>query len=875
MNISYNVTKEKVNSKAIAEWTEGSGIRENLALVNLENTIYGLWEVFAVDPNSGRRVNRGQRKTSESNPKYRSFPAKRETDAIPLALDDATVTEILIKAGMELFAEFHKHYRNETDDDLGFYRFLLGHPQIPVHITEGVKKAACLLSRGYAAIALPGVWNGGANGQTELKPVLREFCTGRDVYLVFDSDFHTKPQVWDALKTLSTLIQDNWAKDTDTTPECKVVVWDESLGKGVDDLVVQNGDTALKTAISKALTLAQWERQFPKPEGFGGSAKGKLSAVKLGSEIAEDYRDTWAFNDGAQEWMQYRESTGTWEGVSDGVMESSINSIIKSRGITTHSGNSFIANILGELKRELRVSPWNERSDVLPFTNCCVLIETGEIIEHSPGHRLTWHLPRAYDPLRTNWDTISEWLDFVANGDTHKRDVLVHFAAATLRGRYDLQKFIHLIGRGNTGKSTYTNLLAALVGEKNTAYLTLSQLNNEHSLVDIQFKRLLVLPDQDTAPQQVGNFKNITGGDRVSARRLYKEQSHFIFKGMVAMTSNNPTFKADLGTWLTRRQTVLYLNREPEKRRDLMKEFESELGAFTQYLLSVPKEQITAVLQGDKGVQVSWEEWESMQGDSVASFVEEHIVHAPGQKIAAGNNQNEWSNGDYDPLHSTLFGAYAYFCKGRGQQMLNSNNFRTRLLEVCKMIPGWEDVERPIKPFKVKGKSERGFIGIQLRWNDECGDRPSEILMGEVTPEIQSGYTIGYTSEPLQDGAVTVVTPNSENSKKNNQGFQPRELHCENIKSSESGVTDVTPVTVGTLDVPQSVTSGVTTKKAPKYDVGDVVEYVGENDSYKRQYPGKLPIVKIIRDMGEFCAALETPSGTLSTWIPLRDVRLA
>ncbi|HEY9847188.1 MAG TPA: DUF3854 domain-containing protein, partial [Candidatus Caenarcaniphilales bacterium] len=42
----------------------------------------------------------------------------------------------------------------------GFRSWLSNHPQVPLILCEGAKKAACLLSLGYAAVALPGVWNG-------------------------------------------------------------------------------------------------------------------------------------------------------------------------------------------------------------------------------------------------------------------------------------------------------------------------------------------------------------------------------------------------------------------------------------------------------------------------------------------------------------------------------------------------------------------------------------------------------------------------------------------------------------------------------------------------------------------------------------------
>ncbi|MCC5615430.1 DUF3854 domain-containing protein, partial [Nostoc sp. CHAB 5836] len=43
---------------------------------------------------------------------------------------------------------------------LGFWAWVMAHPEIRVILTEGEKKAGCLLSLGYVAIALPGIWNG-------------------------------------------------------------------------------------------------------------------------------------------------------------------------------------------------------------------------------------------------------------------------------------------------------------------------------------------------------------------------------------------------------------------------------------------------------------------------------------------------------------------------------------------------------------------------------------------------------------------------------------------------------------------------------------------------------------------------------------------
>lgn len=43
---------------------------------------------------------------------------------------------------------------------IGFWPWVAANPSIPVIMTEGEKKALCLLSHGYAAVSIPGIWNG-------------------------------------------------------------------------------------------------------------------------------------------------------------------------------------------------------------------------------------------------------------------------------------------------------------------------------------------------------------------------------------------------------------------------------------------------------------------------------------------------------------------------------------------------------------------------------------------------------------------------------------------------------------------------------------------------------------------------------------------
>ena len=95
-------------------------------------------------------------------------------------------------------------------------RSMIGDPNIPLFITEGIKKADALVSRGACAIALLGVWNfRGTNdlgGKTALADWEHIALNDRRVYIVFDSDVMTNPAVHAALSRLGGFLKNRGAR---------------------------------------------------------------------------------------------------------------------------------------------------------------------------------------------------------------------------------------------------------------------------------------------------------------------------------------------------------------------------------------------------------------------------------------------------------------------------------------------------------------------------------------------------------------------------------------------------------------------------------------------------------------------------------------
>jgi hypothetical protein len=152
---------------------------------------------------------------------------------------------------------------DQSREDLGFWAWVINHPEIPLIITEGAKKCGALLTAGYAAIALPGV-NGGYRipkdeegnriGKPYLIPQLLELARERKAYLAFDQDKNPT-----AITRVAAAISQFGHLLTQHGCNVSVIRWDSQQGKGADDLIANHGTEAFDKAYESALSLEYWK----------------------------------------------------------------------------------------------------------------------------------------------------------------------------------------------------------------------------------------------------------------------------------------------------------------------------------------------------------------------------------------------------------------------------------------------------------------------------------------------------------------------------------------------------------------------------------------------------------------------------------------
>lgn len=149
------------------------------------------------------------------------------------------------------------------------WEWIKNHPQIPLFITEGIKKAASLISHGKIAIACFSITTHSEKATenksswvTNLKPELLWILQGqkgnRLIYLVFDAA-DVKESSRQAVKRETKKI----AKKLKKYGIVKIITWEDESCKGIDDFIAKHGIKGLNKIIDRATNFNKlWQKEI-------------------------------------------------------------------------------------------------------------------------------------------------------------------------------------------------------------------------------------------------------------------------------------------------------------------------------------------------------------------------------------------------------------------------------------------------------------------------------------------------------------------------------------------------------------------------------------------------------------------------------------
>lgn len=659
--LPYEETSSYISNKHLEEWVVGSGVSEIITRANIKTltnkkeiadhldwkkyTHTDGWWCSGINPRNGSPMGmmHGQFKpdtplkfpNSHKPAKYLS--SKAQYDAICLRMSDKQYWAKIIQ---NIF--------------------------IAIFITEGCKKAGAGLTHGYHTLALCGVEMGLCDGK--LVSHLALFAKpGRLTNLCFDSDIVRKIEVRKALLKLAKELHRQGCI-------VRIVIWEESRGKGMDDFLLANGKEEFEIEIAKAQSIEEFENNTE--DNKSQKSQNKLPEQSSMAEKIAPQLINLKFDSTISRWLQYKD--GYWRIANKELVLKIVSEKIKKLYPNTGFSASYLEGCGKMLISEFFCHEWPEHpKKLIPFINGVWDLETNKFIQHSPNYYFRSIINREHDINSKDWSLIEEWLDFIFENNSNQKKLLLCWYAAVLRGMWQLHRFALIIGLAGTGKSVAMKLATYLVSKHFTHSLTLSCLNNnKFQLASIYNKRLVCINDADLYRGNIEIFKNITGGDEISVEQKYENSFMAIYTGMVMVTANHFVFNMN-DSGLDRRRIIFQFNRPaPKIDPDFSAKLSTQISGFTNYLLSISEEEITDTLikKVDHSGIIRQNELEYLlETNSVADWLNNNYIYCPSSKVAVGNGKD---------TKDELYADYLRYCQKTSSRVFGLKEFSPEIIRL-------------------------------------------------------------------------------------------------------------------------------------------------------------------------------------------------
>ena len=253
-------------------------------------------------------------------------------------------------------------------------------------------------------------------------------------------------------------------------------------------------------------------------------------------------------------------------------------------------GKIQAALTLAESQRELRITPDQLDRDPWLFNcpNGTLDLRTGELRGHRREDYITKLSGTDYEPHAQHklWD---EFLDRVLAGDADLKAYLQRAVGYSLTGSTREQKLFMLYGTGNNGKTTFLETVRGVLG----AYATNADFSTfalrERSgasgdLARLAGSRFVTSVEPEKGEKlSLSRTKQVTGGDRVTARHLFQPEFEFTPQFKLWLAVNDKPHVGCVGPAIWRRiQAVPFTVTipKPEIKADLPERLAAEYSGI-------------------------------------------------------------------------------------------------------------------------------------------------------------------------------------------------------------------------------------------------------------------------------------------------------
>mgnify|MGYP002818701017 CR=1 FL=1 len=309
--------------------------------------------------------------------------------------------------------------------------------------------------------------------------------------------------------------------------------------------------------------------------------------------------------------------------------------------------------------------------DVVPaiaFRNGTYMIQTGELVDHSPAFKLTFSIPGDYIPNAECPPVMQQYLEhsFGTAWIGIIRCILRYLVDQTT---FKPHKFVVVIGKSGSGKGVFERLCCQMFPPTSISCIAggvkaIGSTEKQNQLV--AGKKLVTWPDMQGHQRDVSALYALTDEGFMSSRTLFVNDPEAApFTGRVVICSTQALNMENAGNGMERRMLTLPTQGSTGKPDpELSDKLKAELGQIMSWAMGASVAEVNKVICGDVELIKQTNLEAVSQMDPVRLFIDECLKPAEGDTLIS---------------NSSLYSGYKQYCDIKGLKPLAENNFKGRL----------------------------------------------------------------------------------------------------------------------------------------------------------------------------------------------------
>ncbi|MBZ0183324.1 MAG: DUF5906 domain-containing protein [Melioribacteraceae bacterium] len=310
-------------------------------------------------------------------------------------------------------------------------------------------------------------------------------------------------------------------------------------------------------------------------------------------EFVKYYKSDLMFHQDLKRFYFYEH--GLWNEFEQNILEGRISSLMEfivddERKITQANANKVYKR-LQTVDSLIFKKDFNTNKFLLNLKNGVYDLRNKKFLSHSPSYYHNYQFPFEYHP-NADCPLFKEKLAEIFPNDQESIDFLRSWMLYLMIRSYEHQKILFMIGeKGRNGKSLIAELITEMLSKALVTNQNIEELssNRNYSKVQLESKLLNIASETSYEALETNILKNLSGGDTISAREIYKPQVKFTnYARLVVIGNSMPIFKS-ADPALLKRICILDFKESFEDKADpqLLEKLKKEIPGIFNWILEM------------------------------------------------------------------------------------------------------------------------------------------------------------------------------------------------------------------------------------------------------------------------------------------------